>query len=64
VIEDGRTGFLVRDTNAAASRLRDLPHIDRAACRQRVQHCFSIEKMVEGYERVYQTIFELEAARS
>ena len=36
-----------------------LPGIDRRACRQRVQQCFSIETMVEGYEQVYATIFDL-----
>jgi glycosyltransferase involved in cell wall biosynthesis len=63
VIEDGRTGFLVHNVSEAAQRLRDLSEIDRSICRQRVQQCFSIEAMVESYERVYQTIFELEAAK-
>jgi glycosyltransferase involved in cell wall biosynthesis len=64
VIEDGRTGFLVRDATDAARCLRDLPHIDRKACRQRVEMHFSIDAMVTGYERVYETIFGIEAARS
>jgi glycosyltransferase involved in cell wall biosynthesis len=63
VIEDGRTGFLVHSVSEAAQRLRDLPEIDRSVCRQRVQQCFSVETMVESYERVYQTIFECQAAR-
>lgn len=63
VIEDGRTGFLVNDVSEAAQRLRDLSEIDRSVCRERVQRCFSIQAMVESYERVYQTIFELEALR-
>lgn len=63
VIEDGRTGFLVNDVSEAAQRLRDLSEIDRSVCRQRVQRCFSIQAMVESYECVYQTIFELEALR-
>jgi glycosyltransferase involved in cell wall biosynthesis len=63
VIEDGRTGFLVHSVSEAAQRLRDLSEIDRSVCRQRVQQCFSVETMVESYERVYQTIFECEAAR-
>jgi glycosyltransferase involved in cell wall biosynthesis len=64
VIEDGRTGFLVSDATDAASCIRDLPHIDRRACRERVERCFSIDAMVSGYERVYETIFGIEAARS
>ncbi len=61
VIEDGQTGFLVHNAGEAASSLLRLGEIDRNACRRRVQECFSIETMVEAYERVYQTIFELEA---
>lgn len=64
VIEDGRTGFLVHSACEAAQRLRDLSEIDRSVCRQRVEQCFSMEEMVASYERVYQTIFELEAAKS
>ena len=63
VIEDGQTGFLVNSVPEAVQALDRLGEIDRTACRQRVQECFSIETMVEGYERVYRTIFELEAKR-
>jgi glycosyltransferase involved in cell wall biosynthesis len=63
VIADGRTGFLVDNINQAACAVDRLCEIDRGACRQRVQQCFSIETMVDSYERVYQTIFDLEAAR-
>jgi glycosyltransferase involved in cell wall biosynthesis len=61
VIEDGKTGILVNGVNEAVEALKRIHKIDRAACRERVQRCFSIETMVEGYERVYSTIFELEA---
>jgi glycosyltransferase involved in cell wall biosynthesis len=63
VIEEGKTGFLVRNVDEAAERLNRLPEIDRQACRRRVQRCFSIETMVEAYERVYRTILDREAAR-
>ena len=63
VIEDGQTGFLVNNVNEAVRALERLSEIDRSACRQRVQQCFSIETMVKAYERVYSTIFELEAKR-
>ena len=59
VIEHGRTGFVVNSVGEAAERLQSLARIDRSACRQRVERCFSIETMVESYERVYQTIFDL-----
>jgi glycosyltransferase involved in cell wall biosynthesis len=63
VIQDGRTGFLVNSASEAAQALKRIPEIDRGACRARVERCFSIETMVQSYERVYRTIFELEAAR-
>jgi len=60
VIEDGQTGFLVDNVHQAVEALGRLGEIDRNACRQRVQQCFSIETMVEAYERVYEAIFALE----
>ena len=63
VIEDGKTGFLVNTVEEAAQALQRLHEIDRSACRKRVQQCFSIHTMVEAYEKVYGTIFDLEAKR-
>jgi glycosyltransferase involved in cell wall biosynthesis len=60
VIQDGQTGFLVNNVNEAVRALERLSEIDRTVCRQRVQQCFSIETMVEGYEQVYSTIFDLQ----
>ncbi|WP_339910617.1 glycosyltransferase family 4 protein [Symmachiella dynata] len=60
VIDDGRTGFLVNRVDEAVSALKRLPEIDRAACREHVQRRFSIDTMVEGYERVYAKIFDNE----
>jgi glycosyltransferase involved in cell wall biosynthesis len=63
VIKDGQTGFLVSNVAGAVRAVGQIPEIDRQACRSRVQQHFSIETMVEGYERVYSTIFDLEAKR-
>jgi glycosyltransferase involved in cell wall biosynthesis len=61
VIKDGRTGFLVNNVEEAAQALEKVGQIDRGACRRRVQRNFSIETMIAAYERVYYTIFDLEA---
>jgi glycosyltransferase involved in cell wall biosynthesis len=61
VIEDGKTGFLVNNVQEAARALPRLPEIDRKACRRRVERCFSLEAMVTSYEKVYATVFDLEA---
>jgi glycosyltransferase involved in cell wall biosynthesis len=63
VIQDGQTGFLVNNVSEAVRALEHLSEIDRSACRQRVQQCFSIKTMVAAYERVYSTIFDLEKKR-
>lgn len=63
VIADGHTGFLVDNVNQAARAVGRLGEIDRRACRKRVERHFTVETMVESYERVYQTIFDTEAAR-
>ncbi len=60
VIADGETGFLVGDIEAAARAVERVDEIDREACRRRVVERFSVETMVQGYERVYERIFKLE----
>ena len=63
VIKDRETGFLVYNVAEAVQAIGRISEIDRRACRKRVQQHFSIETMVEGYERVYSTIFDLEVKR-
>src|SRR5271166_1656467 len=53
VIKEGQTGFLVNNVNEAVGALGRISEIDRPACRRRVRQHFSIETMVEAYERVY-----------
>ena len=47
----------------AVRALERVSEIDEAACNARVKRCFSIETMVAAYERVYSTIFEMEAKK-
>ena len=58
LIEDGVTGFLVDDLDAAAATLREVPRIDRHACRTHVEARFSAERMVDDYIRLYERIVE------
>jgi glycosyltransferase involved in cell wall biosynthesis len=53
VIEDGVTGFLVNGIVEAVEAVGRVHEIDRRACRRRVEARFSIDTMVDGYERVY-----------
>lgn len=63
VIQDGQTGFLVNNVNEAVEAVNRVHEIDRTACRERVRRLFSIETMVQGYERVYSRIFDLKAGK-
>jgi glycosyltransferase involved in cell wall biosynthesis len=60
VIEDGKTGFLVNDVSEAVQALEQISSIEPGACRTRVLKHFSINTMVEAYERVYDAIFAME----
>jgi glycosyltransferase involved in cell wall biosynthesis len=63
VIKHGQTGFLVNNVVEAVEAAKRIPEIDRRACHNHVQQHFSIETMVDGYERVYSMIFDREAKR-
>jgi glycosyltransferase involved in cell wall biosynthesis len=63
IIKDGQTGFLVDNVTEAVGSLERISEIDRRVCRDHVRQYFSIDTMVEGYERVYSMIFNREANR-
>ncbi|MFC1765800.1 glycosyltransferase family 4 protein [Planctomycetota bacterium] len=61
VIVHEKTGFLAQDVDQAVQAVEKIGQIDRAACRHHVESRFSIDCMVEGYERVYEEIFARES---
>jgi len=63
VIADKQTGYLVNSVDEAAEAVGKIGRIDRNKCRQRVEENFTIDKMVEGYEKVYAEIFRREAQK-
>ena len=56
VIEDGKTGFLCHSVEECIAALDRIFEIDRVACRNRVVTKFSVERMVDDYEAVYQKL--------
>ncbi len=56
VLADGQTGFAVQTVNEMVAAVGRLNEIERRACRHRVEQHFSIQAMVEGYERVFQRL--------
>jgi len=63
VIVDGTMGFLIKDVDGAVEAVGNIPGISRKACRRRVEENFSLDIMVENYEKVYRQIFQLEASK-
>jgi glycosyltransferase involved in cell wall biosynthesis len=53
VVDEGVTGFLVRDQDEMIDRVRRIGTIDRARCRARARERFNATRMALDYERVY-----------
>ncbi len=56
IVKHGATGFLVGDVCEALAALRQIPAIDRRACRRWVEQRFSRERMVDDYIAVYRRV--------
>lgn len=56
LIVHGKTGFLVDHVDEAVHVLSQVRNIHRADCRQWAINNFSMEKMIDGYEAVYEKI--------
>lgn len=63
VIADGETGILVNSVDEGVEAVGKIDSIDRKKCRRHVEENFTIDKMVEGYEKVYAEIFRREAEK-
>lgn len=58
IVEDGETGFLVRDVDEMVEAVRHVGEIDPARCRRHVEKRFDIPVMVDGYLEAYERILE------
>lgn len=58
ILEDGVTGFLVRDVKEAAQAVLRISKISRARCRRVFEERFTAARMCEQYVRVYQQVLE------
>lgn len=56
VIAHEQTGFLCCSVEECLQALQRIPEIDRAKCRQHVEENFSVQRMTDGYEAVYQQV--------
>ncbi len=58
VVKDGKTGFVVKNVSQAVAAIKKIDQIDRRDCRKWVEEKFSVEKMVDGYEKAYYDILK------
>jgi glycosyltransferase involved in cell wall biosynthesis/quercetin dioxygenase-like cupin family protein len=58
LIQDGKNGFLVSNTDEAIKAVERVNGIDRAYCRKTVEDNFTIDRMVEKYIAVYEQLLE------
>jgi glycosyltransferase involved in cell wall biosynthesis len=56
IIKDRRTGFLTKTIEEMAEKIKEIKEIKREDCRNWVKENFTIEKMVENYEKVFYKI--------
>lgn len=56
VIAHEETGFLCHSVEECLEALQRIPEIDRAKCREHVEANFSVKRMTDGYEAVYQQV--------
>jgi glycosyltransferase involved in cell wall biosynthesis len=53
IIDDGKTGFLVSNTDEAVFAVKQAGSIDRRACREEAEKRFTKERMALEYVRIY-----------
>ena len=58
IVDDGVTGFLVDGVDEAVTAVHAVDRVDRSTVRARAEERFDVERMVDGYLRVYERSLE------
>lgn len=56
LIRQGVNGFIAENTEQFVQMVQKVDELDRSKCREQVANKFSIERMVETYERIYERL--------
>src|SRR5680860_114959 len=56
VVKHGKTGFIVENEKEMVKAIKNIDQIKREDCRKHVEENFTIQKMVDGYEEVYEKV--------
>jgi glycosyltransferase involved in cell wall biosynthesis len=58
IMEEGRTGFIVKDLEEAIEAVRRVPELSRQRCREVFDERFTATRMANDYVRVYERLTE------
>ena len=61
ILEDGVTGFIVDDLEAAVEATRRIRELSREVCRREFERRFTVEKMASAYSRLYCSVRQASA---
>lgn len=58
VVDDGKTGFVVKNITEAVRAINNISKIKRQDCRSWVEKKFSAQKMLDEYEKIYSKLLK------
>ena len=62
VMEDGVTGFVVREVDEAAEAIGRVANLSRERCREVFENCFTATRMADDYMNVYERVVRRDAS--
>ncbi len=58
IVVDGKVGFLRKDLDDLVKAVKEVEKIERKECRKHFEKYFTVERMVDDYEKVYMKVLE------
>ena len=58
IVSDKESGFVVDSVDGMAEKMKIVDNINRGNCRKRVEENFTVEKMADGYEKLFEEIIK------
>lgn len=63
VVQDGKTGYIVDNEDAAVAAVEKVHGLDRRACRAAFEERFTVERMARDYAHVFQLVRQRQRSR-
>ncbi len=58
VVKDKKTGFVLKSEKEMLEAINHIPEIDRKECRKFFEQKFTVQKMVDNYEKIYYSLLQ------